>query len=249
MLPLGNRPTVDYLVQDCIRAGITDIYFVVSGPASQLRHYYSRDVELESYLRSKNKNDLIAEIKPPVGVRFHYIEQDLHDGRYGTALPIWLCRDVVEPDERIVVVMGDAILYVLDGPSDIERMVAHGRPAALGIRVEEGVDLSQSGGVISLNEAGGYRAIVEHADPSIEPSRIKNCGMYVLPGTIMKYIDDYIRAAQPAYNGEYFLIDPINTLARSESIDVLESVGEFLDSGSVESWIIANTWLQDHNVV
>ncbi|NCU40297.1 hypothetical protein EOL73_00875 [Candidatus Saccharibacteria bacterium] len=60
MVPLLNRPIVDYVVEDCVKAGVKDIYFVVSGDARQLRNYYERDMELEAYLERKGKNDLLS---------------------------------------------------------------------------------------------------------------------------------------------------------------------------------------------
>lgn len=55
MLPLGNRPVVDYAVQDCIAAGITDIYFVVGEQSTQIRDYYRSNVDLNDYLKRNGK--------------------------------------------------------------------------------------------------------------------------------------------------------------------------------------------------
>ena len=59
MLPLGNRPVVDYAVQDCIAAGIRDIYFVVSEQSTQIRDFYRSNVDLNNYLRRNGKADLL----------------------------------------------------------------------------------------------------------------------------------------------------------------------------------------------
>ena len=47
MLPVGNRPIIDYVVEDCIKAGITDIYFVVSEGSTQVKRFYSNNPKLE----------------------------------------------------------------------------------------------------------------------------------------------------------------------------------------------------------
>src|SRR6476659_3713685 len=61
MLPVGNRPVVDYLVQDCIEAGITDIIFVVNERHEQIKHYYTgRNESLEAYLEKNGKSDELA---------------------------------------------------------------------------------------------------------------------------------------------------------------------------------------------
>jgi UTP--glucose-1-phosphate uridylyltransferase len=79
MLPIGNRPLVDYVVSDCILAGITEIYFVVSSDNSQLESYYSDNNQLNQYLIKNNKTDYLPLIKPP-SVQFHYIVQSV-DGK------------------------------------------------------------------------------------------------------------------------------------------------------------------------
>lgn len=241
MLPLGNRPVIDYIVADCVRAGITDIYFVVSGQAAQLRSYYSRNIELENTLRANGKDELAEAIVPPSNVTFHFIEQDLSDGRYGTTIPVWLCRDYIEDDELVLVVMGDDVTYCLEGKSDIERLVEAGAPAILGIPMPEG-DLSRYG-VISADENGIFQSIVEKPAKGTEPSRMINVSKYVLPGSFMGYADTSVHKGANT-SGEYFITDPINDMvAAGVALQVIEATGKYLDTGTVEVWVAANRWL------
>lgn len=244
MLPLGNRPVIDYIVEGCVKAGITDIYFVVSGSAEQLRSYYSRDMSLEAYLEKNGKVDKLASIRPPENVAFHYIEQDLEDGRYGTTIPVWLCRDYVSEDELVLIMMGDDVTYSLDGESDIERLVKLEKPAILGIPMPEG-DLSKYG-VIAADENGIFQSIVEKPAPGEEPSRMINVSKYVLPGSFMTHADTSVRSGANA-SGEYFITDPINDMVASGvQFQVVEATGKFLDTGTLEAWVEANQWLLSH---
>lgn len=245
MLPLGNRPVIDYIVSDCVRAGITDIYFIVSGQAAQLRSFYSRNVELEETLRAKGKTELADMIIPPAGVTFHFIEQDLSDGRYGTTIPVWLCRDYVSEDELVLVMMGDDVTYMPSGESDIERLVALGSPAILGVPVETG-DLS-SYGVIDQSDEGIFASIVEKPDPGTEPSRMINVSKYVLPGNFMGYADASIQKGANA-SGEFYITDPINDMVTDGvELKVVEATGKYLDTGTVEAWVQANQWLLENS--
>ena len=240
MLPLGNRPVIDYIVSDCARAGITDIYFVVSGSAEQLRSYYSRDMNLEAYLEKNGKTDKLPLVRPPENVTFHYIEQDLQDGRYGTTVPVWLCRDYIDEDELVLVMMGDDVTYALEGKSDIERLVSLGSPAILGVPVERG-DLSAYG-VIAQSE-GNFASIVEKPAPGAEPSRMINVSKYVLPGSFMGYADASVRKGANA-SGEFYITDPINDMVFAGiALKVVEARGKYLDTGTVEAWVAANQWL------
>ena len=245
MLPLGNRPVIDYIVADCVKAGITDIYFVVSGQAAQLRSFYSRNIELENALRAKGKTELADMIIPPDGVTFHFIEQDLSDGRYGTTVPVWLCRDYIDDDELVLVMMGDDVTYVPTGKSDIEHLVSLGSPAILGVPVETG-DLS-SYGVIDQSEGGFFTRIVEKPAPGAEPSRMINVSKYVLPGNFMAYADTSVQEGANA-SGEFFITDPINAMvADGSKLRVIEAHGKYLDTGTVEAWVHANEWLLENS--
>ena len=89
MLPVGNRPIVDYVVRDCIKAGITDIYFVVNRGSRQIFDYYSDNARLNQFLEYNGKQDMMELARPPMNVNFHYIEQDSNE-KYCTAFPVAL---------------------------------------------------------------------------------------------------------------------------------------------------------------
>src|SRR5687768_6322947 len=88
MLPIGNVPVIDFVVQDCLRAGITDFYFVVSGAATQLKGYYSHHADLNDYLVRGGKEDMLPLVTPP-DATFHFVTQDTTNGQYGTTVPVW----------------------------------------------------------------------------------------------------------------------------------------------------------------
>ena len=89
MLPVGNRPLVDYSVQELIKAGVKDIYMVVSNvEPCQVRQFYRDNLALNEYLKARGKTDRLALAKTlPDDVRIHYITQD-PAGKYGTAVPV-----------------------------------------------------------------------------------------------------------------------------------------------------------------
>ncbi|MGH7196283.1 MAG: sugar phosphate nucleotidyltransferase [Candidatus Saccharimonadales bacterium] len=101
MLPIGNRPIVDYVVGDCLKAGVTDIIFVVGEQFNQLQTYYGRNMLLEEYLKDKGKTKELEEIIDlSEKATFHYVVQDQHQP-YGTAVPVALCADLVNDDEQV----------------------------------------------------------------------------------------------------------------------------------------------------
>jgi len=241
MLPIGNIPVIDFVVQDCLKAGITDIYFVVSGEAHQLRSYYSIHQELETYLKRNNKEAILPLITPPSGVTFHFITQDTGNEKYGTTVPVWLCREYIEMNEQVLVIMGDQFFYRTDGGSNaadlISEVTVRGeRTGLLGVPVP--LSEVEKYGVIEKDASGNYVRIVEHPKPNEAPSNLNNASFYLFDAHMFEYFDKDMHTPR---SGEYMIIDPINQyVADGNRIIVGEAKGEYLDTGSVDGWLHAN---------
>jgi len=240
MLPVGNRPIIDYVVEDCVKAGITDIYFVVSGHDTQLEKYYSKNEELEAHLIRNNLEDKLSLIQPP-DITFHYIVQDSEHDAYGTATPVWLCRDVVGPDEQVLVIMGDQFFYRTDGGSNaadlVNRVTTDGLSAALLAVAIPDEKVSQYG-IIKKDENDNYIEIVDKPSPENAPSNLNNASFYVFNAALFAYLDRYMNVD---HDGEYMITDVINDyVAGGNAVKVLEATGEYLDGGTVHGWVHAN---------
>lgn len=241
MLPIGNIPVIDFVVQDCIRGGITDIYFVVSGEAHQLRSYYSRNENLEAYLRRNNKETALIAVMPPKNVSFHFVVQDTRGEKYGTTVPVWLCRRYVEEDEQVLVVMGDQFFYRKDGGSNAADLIAlveerKVRTGLFGVPVAF-QDVSHYG-IIEKDAQDNYVRIVEKPTPEEAPSNLNNASFYLFDSVMFDYC---IKDMNAPHAGEYMIIDPINHYVEGgNNIVVGEAKGEYLDVGSVSGWLHAN---------
>jgi UTP--glucose-1-phosphate uridylyltransferase len=243
MLPVGNRPIIDYVVQDCIAAGIRDFYFVVGEQSSQLRIFYGHNQALEDHLRAHNKEHYIEQIQPPKGCTFHYIVQDSQQP-YGTAVPVWLARDVIDDDEHALVIMGDQFFYHKDGHSEAAWFMGAvqraGTPAAM-LAVEVPREEVSRYGIVATTPAGDF----EHYDhivdrPTVEEasSNLNNASFYLFN---KQMIDEVTKYMQVPREGEYMLTDPINTYADAgNKVAVIRAQGQYLDCGTVEGWLHAN---------
>ncbi|PID31853.1 hypothetical protein CR970_03745 [Candidatus Saccharibacteria bacterium] len=245
MLPLLNRPIIDYVVRDLIAAGVRDVYFVVSAEAQQLRGYYRRDIELEEYLKAQGKANMLDEIMPPEGVVFHYIQQDERDARYGTAVPVWLAGRYIAPEESFYMASGDQTLWRSDGQSEaalLHRQVeAEGADGGL-VGVEVPASDVRHYGIIRMDEQGRYAEIVDRPSPETAPSRLNNTSIYMLPGAILPYVDAYMRT--DVRGGEYLFTDVVNNYVRAgHSLTVRASDAEYLDCGTLDKWVAANSFL------
>lgn len=238
MLPIGNRPLVDYIVQDCIAAGITDIYFIVSEESSQLQAYYGDNGALNTYLIANNKEEMLPLVTPPRDVRFHYVTQPTN-GKYGTAIPVSLVVPDLHEGESVVVLMGDDFIYNADGSSEVARLLAatpENGNAMLGVNIPR--EQVSRYGVLQLTPQNEFERIVEKPKPEDAPSTLINVSRYVLNYDVMKTIAQY---AEVPVSGEYYITDPINQYVRGGgSIKVIEAHGVYLDGGNVEGWLRAN---------
>lgn len=238
MLPIGNRPLVDYVVQDCIQAGIRDIYFIVSEGSTQLQAYYSENEPLNRYLELRDKQKERAAVQPPQGVKFHYLTQ-ASAGKYGTAAAVHPIAEFLAHDESVVVLMGDDFIFHADGDSEVACLLQatpEGGCAMLGVNVPR-ADVGKYG-VLELNTDGTFKQIVEKPRPDEAPSTLINVSKYVLNYEV---IQEIVRYCEVERSGEYYITNPINSyVAAGGAVRVVEAAGQYLDGGTVEGWLQAN---------
>lgn len=246
MLPVLNRPIVDYVVQDCIAAGIRDFYFVINSGAQQLRSFYGRDETLHEYLVRNKKERMLPLIEPPKDCTFHFIDQDVNES-YGTTVPVWLCREFIKPGEQFLVIMGDQFFYNADGSSEAKAFLDAaenaGTQAAM-LAVEIPREEVSKYGIVSVRQDGNrelYVNIVEK--PSVEeaPSNLNNGSFFLFDQKIFEFLE---AGMHTLHDGEYYIIDVVNDYAAAgNDVIVLRNRGQYMDCGSVEGWLAANNQL------
>jgi UTP--glucose-1-phosphate uridylyltransferase len=239
MLPVGNRPIVDYVVRDCIKAGITEIFFVVNKGSTQLQQYFSDNERLNQYLDYNGKHDLIELARPPHNVIFHFIEQD-SNGKYGTAIPVALIYPHLKKGESVLYVMGDAFCHTPDGSSEFMRLISNTPAGGVGL-MSAPVPMEEVSryGVIDFDEdTGAFHGIVDYPQSDQAPSNQINLANYVLNYDVMTKTHQY---CQLDVSGEYFLTMVVSQYVLDGGlVTVTPAQGEYLDCGNVHGWLHAN---------
>lgn len=242
MLPVGNRPLVDYSVQELVAAGVKDIYMVISNvEPCQVREFYRDNWALNQYLRDRNKTEALALAKTlPDDVTIHYTIQD-PAGKYGTAVPIAMVAEEFRINEPVLVFMGDDFIWNPEGESATESLLkaaGENESAILGVEIEPS-EVGQYG-VLSA-EDGKLVGVVEKPAPEEAPSNLINVSKYIMTPELLKLISQYVRENDFAVNQEYMVTEPIaQYIEQGGVMRVAATTGEFLDGGTVEGWLHAN---------
>lgn len=243
MLPVGNRPLVDYSVQELIRAGVKDIYMIVSNvEPCQVRAFYQDNLALNLYLHERGKDDKLALAKTlPEDVRIHYIAQD-PSAKYGTAVPIAMAVKEFGINEPVLVFMGDDFIWNPNGESAAEaliRVAGENESAILGVEIDK--EKTSKYGVLSV-EDGKLAEVVEKPEPEAAPSNLINVSKYIMTPELLERIVRYVDENDfGPKDQEYMVTDPIDEYIRDGGVmRVAPTTGEYLDGGSVEGWVHAN---------
>ena len=242
MLPIGNRPIIDFNVQDCIQAGVTEFIFVVGEQSSQLQEYYRSNIPLNDYLKRQGKDDMLELVAPLKGIKFHFVVQPSY-GKYGTAVPVALASEFIKPGESVLVVMGDDFFYNDDQSSETQRLIEGtpiGENSILAAVLPENDTLTGRYGLVEMDSDDYLLRVNEH--PEYTPEKfIKNVAKYVLNYDMLMSVKDYVEDDQPNSSGEYYIFTPFEEMfTRGEKMKVVQAKGQFLDGGTLEGWLHAN---------
>lgn len=244
MLPVGNRPLVDYSVQELIAAGVKDIYMVISNvEPCQVQEFYKDNLALNQYLIERGKEDRLKMAKTlPDDVTIHYTVQD-PSGKYGTAVPIAMVVEEYNIDEPVLVFMGDDFVWNPGGESAaaalIKTVQGGNESAILGVEIDKSE--VEKYGVLSAKD-GKLVGVVEKPTPEEAPSNLINVSKYIMAPELLRRIVEYVRVNNfGSKDQEYMVTDPIDEYIRDGGVmRIATTGGEYLDGGSVEGWLHAN---------
>ena len=243
MLPILNRPVIDYLVLDCIKAGIEEIIIVVKESEHDLIHHYYHEFEaLKNYLKKMNKLELFDSVRGSSDVSYRFVVQSASE-EYGTAVPVRLAKEFLEQEEAFVVLMGDDFLFNSDGSSEVKKMIEffnlHQAQGLATCIAKPEAELFRYG-VAQLHQKNGVSyldALVEKPKPGEAPSNLVNISKYIFTPAIFDVIEK--QELNPD-SGELYITDSLSTVAKQGDVLVYQPEGTYLDAGNVLGWLQAN---------
>lgn len=211
MLPIVDKPVIQYVVEEAVASGIEDIVIVTGAQKRAIEdHFDTVTAELLQNLEGGGKHLMIREMERIADMaNFIYVRQR---GPYGNGTPVLAAEPIIE-DEPFAVLWGDEFIYA-NPPRLRQMMQVHqelGGIVISGVRIDRPEDLRRYG-IADITPVRGnvyqINAIIEKPDPDMAPSNLATHGAYILPPEIF----GALRNLGPGQGGEVWLVDAINVL-------------------------------------
>jgi len=214
MLPIVDKPVIQYVVEEAVASGITDIIIVTGALKRAIEdHFDVPNADLIQNLEAGGKFKLLEETRKISELaNFVYIRQK---GPYGNGTPVLSAEPVIE-DEFFAVLWGDEFIY--SRPPRLQQMIKvheqYGGAVISAVRIAKKEDLKRYG-IAKVEPVAGnvfkIEKIVEKPDPEKAPSNLATHGAYILP----RMIFDILRNQKPGTGGEIYLPEAIDALIKT----------------------------------
>ncbi|OGS91664.1 MAG: UTP--glucose-1-phosphate uridylyltransferase [Gallionellales bacterium GWA2_60_18] len=241
MMPIVDKPLIQYAVEEAVAAGITDMVFITGRNKRAIEDHFDKAYELEAELEMRGKEELLRIVREviPAHINCIYIRQAEPLG-LGHAV---LCAQPVVQDEPFAVVLADDLI---DGETPIVKqmvdMFAQHQCSILGVQDVPRAHTGQYGIVSSSNLAPNLEkvhGIVEKPRPEDAPSTLAVVGRYILTPRIFHYLENI----RPGTGGEIQLTDGIAALMQEEQMLAYRFSGTRYDCGSKLGYLQATVAL------
>ncbi len=231
MLPIIDRPLIQYAVDEAIEAGCDTLIFVTNRYKHAVADYFDKAYELEQKLEAAGKLEQLELVRNPLpsGVRAVFVTQTEALG-LGHAV---LCAKPVIGDEPFAVILPDDLIWNR-GPGALKQMADAAEVSGASVIAVQDVDRQKTAsyGIVATDDfadrQGRIRAIVEKPEPADAPSTLAVVGRYVLSPRIF----DLLETTTPGSGGEIQLTDAIARLLTEEAVDAYRFQGTRFDCGT-----------------
>lgn len=237
MLPLLDKPAIQYVVEEAVRAGLTDILIITGRGKRSIEDHFDRSIELEHFLESRGKFDELKQVREITDMAtIHYIRQR---DPLGLGHAVSVAEDHVGA-EPFAVLLGDDIMAE-SNPLLSEMIRVHdryGRSVLAAMEVARD-DVSLYGCIepefVEEDRLARVLSIVEKPHPDEAPSNLAAIGRYVLTPEVF----DALRHLEPGVGGEIQLTDAVNVLAQEQAVYAHVFEGGRFDVGNKLDYVKA----------
>ena len=248
MLPLGNRPIMQLVVEECVEAGIQEIIIVATPEGKPIyEDYFNNSVNrIRKQLASQGKEDRYEPVQHVLDFpKITVIEQD-QSYPYGNGSPIASAKNYIRDDEAFVVAYSDDVVF---GGSAIKSLVEsykkHQDAKAIIISQEMPKEVLNKYGIIKL--ADEKKKTLDHIveKPAIEdaPSNLTSYGRYLLTPEVFKHLDP----KNTGLDGELWTVDAITKMTAEGPVYVEKTEGYWMTTGDPKNYMLAHLYFSLNN--
>ena len=236
MLPIIDKPLIQFAVEEAIQAGAEEIIFVTSHTKTAIEDYFSKNSELETRLRDSNKSELIQTIYPDYlkNIKFSFVRQNEPNG-LGHA--ILQAKNLITEDFFGIVLADDLILSDVVCLKQLKDIHSKTNSSVLGVFSAPDSELKNYGVINATQENDMLKlnSIIEKPSINEAPSNLAVFGRYILSKSIFNILEE----TKPGLNGEIQLTDAIRSFLSNDSVFAFEFQGRRFDCGSKEGYVSA----------
>lgn len=239
MLPIGNRPIMQLVVEECVEAGITEIIIVATPEGKPIyEDYFNNSVNgIRKQLAAQGKEARYEAVQQVLDFpKIVVIEQD-PSYPYGNGSPIASARNYIRDDEAFVVIYSDDLVL---GSSDVKTLIQsyeqHPDAKAIIISQEMPQNVLNKYGIIALKDNNTLSHIVEKPEPAEAPSNLTSYGRYLLTPEVFQYLDP----KNIGLDGELWTVDAITRMTEDGPVYVEKTHGHWMTTGDPKNYFLAH---------
>ena len=247
MLPIYNKPVIQYVVEEAQRAHIKDVIFVTNRDKNVIEDHFDHNLQLEDVLERAGKLDKLEEVRRVAEmVNILSVRQKRQLG-LGHAV---MCARELVGDEPFAVMVGDDLMFSgVPGIGQLLEVAMAEKMPVIGVMEVPWEKVSRYGIIDGEEVAPGVyrvRDMVEKPKREEAPSRMAIVGRYVLTPDIF----DYLEKVKPGHGGEIQLTDALQAMAKERGMMAVRMAGMRFDAGDWAEFLSANIYfaLQDESL-
>lgn len=240
LLPLGSRPIIELVIEECATAGIKEIILVVSDNSRPLYEHYFTDPAESAYtlLSSQGKLDRFAPVSHVLNdlPEIKLVTQD-PSFPYGNGSPVASVKDLIEPDEAFVAIFSDDVVFGDSAVKDLlDSFEKHPDALAiLGCQEVPHAEIKKYASVDFDPKTDALKNLVEKPDPASAPSDLASYGRYLLTPKIF----DYLKPENTGKDDELWLPEMIARLIPTEKVFIRKTSGLWMTTGDPRNYSLA----------
>lgn len=247
MLPIYNKPVIQYVVEEAQRAHIKDVIFVTNRDKNVIEDHFDHNLQLEDLLERSGKLDKLEEVRRVAEMGNILSVRQKRQLGLGHAV---LCARELVGDEPFAVMVGDDLMFSgVPGIGQLIEVAMAEKMPVIGVMEVPWEKVSRYGIIDGEEVAPGVyrvRDMVEKPKREDAPSRMAIVGRYVLTPDIF----DYLEKVKPGHGGEIQLTDALQAMAKDRGMMAVRMAGMRFDAGDWAEFLSANIYfaLQDESL-